>query len=362
MSQKYPVLIGDIGGTNVRLKLVKLAKDINEPPELIDKTKLIPSKYPSLENLFSEYLSKFKNTSNYPLYIVVGIPGIVQNNEIIKMANIPYWNKTNGDELAKKLQIKKIAFINDFTCHGYGIQSNLKKDIDYIIINDVPEIKDGVKVVIGPGTGLGMGFLIKNPENEFYTIGYSEGGHQDFHPKFNIYSEIREYYIKLLKINGLSIDRICSGQGLIPIYKYLLLNEKNLKINENLKIKIEKFDNFGQMDIVNELNIELVKNGLEKKCELCKKVLELFIGLFGEVCGDASLFYLPTGGLYLTGGLSVVLESLIKETNIFMEHFLNKDDSEHLLKTFPVYLVRNGDLGIIGAGEYARRLILKNEK
>ena len=362
MPQKYPVLIGDIGGTNVRLKLIKLSKDINETQEFIDKAKFSPIKFPSLENLLTEYLSKFKDTPNYPLYIVLGIPGLVKNNEIIKMANIPYWGKTNGDELAKKLKVKKITFLNDFTCHGYGIQSNLKKDIDYIIINDVPKTEGGVKALIGPGTGLGMGFLIKNSENEFYTIGYSEGGHQDFHPKFKIYREIREYYMKLLKIDGLSIDRICSGQGLIPIYKYLNLNENNLKVDENLRMKIEKFNDFAQSDIVNELNIELVKNGLEGKCELCKKVLELFIGLFGEVCGDASLFYLPTGGLYLTGGLSVALQSLIKETTIFMEHFLNKDNFDYLLKTFPIYLVKNGDIGIIGAGEYARRLILKNEK
>ncbi|MBQ2082982.1 MAG: glucokinase, partial [Lachnospiraceae bacterium] len=35
----------------------------------------------------------------------------------------------------------------------------------------------------GPGTGLGMGYLLKDEESEFYTIGSSEGGHQDYTAK-----------------------------------------------------------------------------------------------------------------------------------------------------------------------------------
>ena len=95
------------------------------------------------------------------------------------------------------------------------------------------------------------------------------------------------------------------------------------------------------------------------KCELSKKVLEYFIAIFGDVAGDVSLFSCPTGGLYLVGGLSVVLEPLITQTKIFMEHYLKKDNFEYLLKTFPIYLVKNGNLGMLGAQECARRLLLE---
>ena len=41
-----------------------------------------------------------------------------------------------------------------------------------------------------------------------------------------------------------------------------------------------------------------------------------------------------------------------------MEHFLSKDNFAFLLKTFPVYLIKNGDIGMIGAAECARRMLL----
>ena len=131
--------------------------------------------------------------------------------------------------------------------------------------------------------------------------------------------------------------------------------EKNGRIN----LKIDKFDDTPTSPAANEINIELVNKGLNGKCELSKTVLEYFISIFGDVAGDVSLFSCPSGGLYLVGGLSIVLEPLITGTNIFMEHFLKKDDFAYLLKTFPVYLVKNGNLGMLGAAECARRLLLE---
>jgi glucokinase len=78
----------------------------------------------------------------------------------------------------------------------------------------------------------------------------------------------------------------------------------------------------------------------------------------GDVAGDISLFSCPTGGLYLVGGISVAIEPLITGSNIFIEHYLNKDNFAFLLKTFPVFLVKNGNIGMLGAAECARRLLL----
>ena len=362
MSQKYPVLIGDIGGTNVRFQLMKISKDMNEPAELIEKIKISPQNFPSLEDAFESFLSKFKGTENYPLYAVVGIPGPVKNNEILGITNIFHWKNVKGEDIAKQTNIKQVIFLNDFTCCGYGIQTNLKLGEDYIVLNKGEVTPGGGKTVIGPGTGLGMGYLVKDPSCEYYTIGSSEGGHQDFCPKNALYNELREYTMKLLGQDNLSIERVCCGQGLVPIYKFLREKEKDIKRDEELGKKIDEFNDMKNVDGYNKLNIDLVKKGLDGSCELCRKVLELFIEIFAEVCGDACLFSVPSNGLYLTGGLSVVLEPLITGTPIFMKHFLNKDNFEYLLKTFPVYLVKNGDLGVLGAQECARRLIVKNEK
>ena len=249
----------------------------------------------------------------------------------------------------------------NFTFNGYGVQTKLKLGEDYIAINDVKPKSGGSKTIIGPGTGLGMGYLVKETGNEYFTIGASEGGHQDFTPKEKKYFELREFMIKLLKLEGLSIERVLSGQALIPMYKFLLKNEKGIKRDAELAEKIDKLTNFTQSKLTNEINMELTQKGVSGKCELSRKVLELFVEIFGEVAGDVSLFTLPTDGLYLVGGLSIALESIIKGTNIFMDHFINKDSFAFLLKTFPVYLVKNDDLGMLGAAECARRFLTDEE-
>jgi glucokinase len=362
MSQAYPVLIGDIGGTNVRLSIFKISKDINTPYKELSKEILPTQKYPSLEAAIEEFLAKYKNTENYPSYAVIGVPGPVKNNEILGLTNIPHWPKASGEEFAKKLNIKKFVFLNDFTCNAYGVQTNLKLNEDYIILNDVPAQKDGVKGIIGPGSGLGMSFLIKEPTNEYYTIGSSEGGHVDYMGKNKKHFELAEFTKKLLGQDLLSVERLCSGQGLIPIYKFLLSTEKDVKRDEEFGKKIDALTDLKKVVEVDKLNIELVQKGLKDECPLCKKTLELFIEIFGEVSGNFSLTCLPTNGLYLVGGLSIALEKLITSSKIFMDHFINKDNFQYLLKTFPVYLVKNGFIGVLGAAECGRRLVLQYEK
>ena len=337
-----------------------MSKDIDIAPVTLKKDKLSPNDFKSLEELFEKYLSTV-DENEYPLYAVIGIPGPVKGNEILHIQNIPHWPKANGDELAKKFKIKKFVFLNDFTCNGYGVQTKLKLGKDYIIVNDVKPQSGGSKTIIGPGTGLGMGYLVKETGNEYFTIGASEGGHQDFTPKEKKYFELREFMIKLLKLEGLSIERVLSGQALIPMYKFLLQYEKGVKRDKELGEKIDKFTDFTQSKLINEINIELTQKGINGKCELSKKVLELFVEIFGEVAGDVALFTLPTDGLYLVGGMSIALESIIMGSNIFMDHFINKDSFAFLLKTFPVYLIKNDDLGMLGAAECARRFLTDEE-
>ena len=79
--------------------------------------------------------------------------------------------------------MKSFAFINDFLAAGYGC-SILKKD-QYVALNEAGKKyednqKKTVKVVIGPGTGLGQGLLIRGMDGGLFEPFPSEGGHTDF--------------------------------------------------------------------------------------------------------------------------------------------------------------------------------------
>ena len=55
----------------------------------------------------------------------------------------------------------------------------LSKD-DVVQLNSAKERPNGVKAVVGPGTGMGEGYLTKSEYAPFYEIHPAEGGHTDF--------------------------------------------------------------------------------------------------------------------------------------------------------------------------------------
>ena len=358
----YNVLIGDIGGTNIRLRLLQMTKDIGIKPIIIKNELKSTFKFKSLEFLIKDFLSGL-NMNQKPQFAVLGIPGPVEDNQLLTLPNIPHWKLENGDDLGKRLGIKKFIFLNDFVCNGYGIQTNLKENIDYIKLNNVTAVKDGPRLMIGPGTGLGMGYLLKNKKDKYYTIGSSEGGGQDFSAKSEFLLRLRQFIKDEVGLENVSLGKICSGRSLIPIYKFLYLygneNKKKFERDPNLGKKIDVFNKYKQVDKVGELNVEITTKGLNGECELCRETLFLFTEIFAEIAGDLALFTLPTNGVYLLGGLTRILTPLVMNNTIFLNHFKNKDHFWFLLQKIPIYLIQNKDIGLLGATEAARRILEK---
>lgn len=95
--------------------------------------------------------------SNYPKLGVIGIAGPVNQNMVKEIANIQHWSPTDGTALGEIFKIEKFTLLNDFTAAGYGVSTLHHKDYT-IIGGHETKMKEGahsVKLVIGPGTGLG---------------------------------------------------------------------------------------------------------------------------------------------------------------------------------------------------------------
>ena len=363
--KKYNVLVADIGGTHIRFKLLKMTKNPDDEIETIDTTRLKTSDYESLEVLLKEYLSNI--ATNYPEIAVIGVPGPIQDNKIMNLPNIPHWKKEDGNELGKILNIKKFLFLNDFACNSYGVQTKLVLNKDYSIINQGEPNPDGAIALLGPGTGLGMGYLMKNKNDKYYIIGNSEGGHQFFASKNKELFELVEFVKKEYNLNYVIKENICSGQGMVPLYKFLLqkeIEEKGINGVERDKVlgeRVDNFHNYSDKKTRDELSNEITIKGVKGECPFSRKVVDYFIKILADIATDLSFMIFPSNGIYLLGGISVNLEPFIKETNNFMEYYLD-NDLKFILKKFPIYLVKNGNIGMIGAAEAARRILEKEEE
>ena len=359
MSKKIPILAGDRGGTNSRLTLLKISANEDDEQELIENKYFLSFNFQNVYELLTQFLKPYKGTPNYPRYAVFGVPGPIKNNTVLQFTNVIHWNSINGEELAKTMGIEKIVFLNDFVANGFGIQTKMKEDVDYVIINDKPIDPNGPKATLGPGTGLGVGYLTKKEGDKYYLVCGAEGSHSDFAPvneqQFQYMLFLQKYY----HVDHISTERATCGQAIIPIYKFFCQGKKDEipPHDEELFKEVKGFEGTTNSDAQIQINNKIVSKGLNKECELCEKTLNFFMELYGQAAGNISLMYLPSGGLYLLGGLSVAFQDLIINTDVWKNAFKAKGRLSSVLENTPVILIKVHDLGMRGSTEYCRRLI-----
>jgi len=86
---------------------------------------------------------------------------------------------------------------------------------------------------------------------------------------------------------------------------YEKLNEKSPLVKDDTLI------------LENITNKDIIQNGLNETCKICMEVIKLFQMIYGAAAGNVSLLTIPTGGVYLLGGLSLALEKNFLEKDTF---------------------------------------------
>jgi glucokinase len=83
---------------------------------------------------------------------------------------------------------------------------------------------------------------------------------------------------------------------------------------------------------------------------LCEKAMEIFVSAYGSETGVAALKFLPFGGLYLAGGVTVKnIKHIQNEKFRFMKSFHEKGRLSPAIDKIPLYVVMDQSLGQRGA-------------
>jgi len=87
-----------------------------------------------------------------------------------------------------------------------------------------------------------------------------------------------------------------------------------------------------------------------------QQAAQIMISAYGAEVGNASLKFIPTGGIYVTGGLTPKNIGLIQGADSpFMKAYLDKGRLTALLDTVPIFAVMTEDIGLRGARVCAER-------
>lgn len=183
------------------------------------------------------------------------------------------------------------TILNDFAAGTWGL---LTPDTNWTTLHD-GETDDNAlpKCLIGPGTGLGLGYLIPTPQGPH--VQRTHGGHMLATASTDEQALIIKTLQKTNPTQGVVFEHLVSGPGLFNIYTAL-----NLIAGKTSMLKTPE-------ELLDHKDHPIVQNTL--------RLFHEFFGLFARTVTITGHAY---GGLYLTGG---VLERLIEYDLFNFDHF-----------------------------------------
>lgn len=341
------LLAGDIGGTKTILRLV--AK-VNETFTTEFERQYISNEFPDLVPMAQRFIADAGEQSGklmQPSRACFAIAGPVVDNTS-QLTNLAW--RLSGDRLTKELHLDAVSLINDFEAVGYGVLGLNADDIHTLQPGSPSETSP--VAVIGAGTGLGQGFLIRQGGQS--QVFPSEGGHADFAPRSELDFQLLKYLRDKHQITRVSAERVVSGQGIVSIYQFLRdrgIAQESPELAEIINTWDKEAGQAKSVDPAAAIS-QAAQVGEDS---LAVQTMNIFVSAYGAEAGNLALKLLPYGGLYVAGGIAGKNLSLMT-TDKFLDAFTDKGRMSKLLEDIPVHIVLNPQVGLIGAARRAADL------
>lgn len=334
------ILAADIGGTNTRLGCFRTKG--GKTPEY-----LVGTRFDSKGDYLSVQISQTLELAREQLGVNIenacfAVAGIINPaGDYAVLGNLE-WG-VDCKKLLTETHLKKIILLNDFEALGFGtnfLSEDNKKDLltfphpggQYPVGNP-----KGTRAVIGPGTGLGHGILVKNAQHDLYFPVHSEGSHCDLAATNPLEWELVQFLRQsICKQTHPDYERVVSGPGIINIYNFLCIRGD---IGSPLRKNIEKAPD----------KAAAITENIEKD-PVCRQAIKLFLNFFARAAKNFALTCMATGGVYLGGGITPKILPIIG-AETFTEIFEDTDRPTHreALQEIPVRVILNPQTALLGA-------------
>ena len=300
MKESNCILIAELGATNARMALTM------EGTTLIESKEYLLTDFSSVDQLFEAYFEEIKQKASRG---IIGVAAPVLGEKIRFTNNNIMFNQRT---LKDKIFSKGLKVINDLELQAYAVED--LGDEEVLRIGEVKEEKEGSKVLISPGSGLGLAGIVDK------HIIFTEGGH------LNIPSDSQDIKEILKKFNqergrNPTFEDLMSGKGINYIYKCF-----NNSINSGYT------------------NEEILVNKVDSACLKTRKLMLYLLATYAKYI---ALIWGATSGVYFSGSIA---NSLLQpeELETFRADFENSPTMQELLVTIPVFLIKDLNLGLRG--------------
>ena len=303
-----------MGATNARLAITEDCKS------LVSKASYKMSEFKSLKYLLKHYIVE-NNISDFEIAGIIGVAAPVISNEVNFVNNNFSFSIK---EIESSFFQEGLKVLNDVQMQTYAL-NNYSEDKLIKIGNEI-NFSSGPKILVVPGTGLGLAILISGKSIA------TEAGHMNVPGNNNeIINLLDDFKRKNRRLA--TFEDLISGKGISYIYGVISKN-----FNHNLS------------------NYEIIKNANnDNNCFNTKKTILDILAIFLRY---SALTIGSIGGIYLAGSLVTSLFENIDFDN-FRTNFEKSETMDEFLKRIPLYLIKEDNLGFLGALEVCRNT--KNE-
>lgn len=328
------ILVADVGGTNLSLALLAPGAS---GYRLHRKARFSTQDEPSLLGPIRRFLASAPG--DHPVRACLSGAGPVLNRRI-HLTNAP-WDM-DGAALEQALGIP-VRLVNDFTALSCGVLELDLSDAGQVLPvphgdGSLPKADpQGLALVVGAGTGLGVGFIVRTPQGaRAYP---SEGGHIGL-PVFDEDSLALWRHLADGLPGPPGAELAVSGQGLARILRFLLDSGRAP----------------GTAGITTLLDLPPADQPAAISARAgsdpaCARAMAMFVDLYARVCAELCAAFLPTGGLFLAGGIAAKNLERFLEGGRFMSRFERnyRPHLEALTRETSVFITRDYDLSLYGA-------------
>jgi len=304
------VVLGDVGGTNARFAIL-------QDGVLGGIEHLKVANYQQFADALDAFMA-MRADHRAIRHALFGVAGVVERDRCV-MTNNPWI--VSADELRDRFGLSTIRIINDFEAVAWSLPHLAEEDL--CKIGGRKPDPAAPKVILGPGTGLGVAAYLQTKQGNLVVR--SEGGHATLASS----SAYEDAIIAKLRqqFGHVSAERALSGSGLENLYHAIA------------SLEAQTPPTLGAIEIT---QAAAVGNG-----GLGRVTVDIFCALLGSVAGNLALSFGALGGVYIAGGITPHLQDYLPVSQ-FRSRFEAKGRLTTYLESIPTYLILHDDPAFVG--------------
>lgn len=316
--------VADVGGTNARFAAF-------QGDQLVAT---VTHKTAQCDDLLAAAKAFSDTLAERPAVVVVAAAGPVRDNAVT-LTNAKH--ALSGEALRAATGANYAHVINDFAAAAWATFG--AEEAHLSVISGTPRLAPGTRIVIGPGTGLGVGALVFDGTN--YQAVTGEGGHVGTAPRnhyeFQVFEVLRRIWPEVFFGDTITLEAegLLSGTGLPMLYRAVQVVE--------------------DLPSTPVTPAEIFAHAKARSDVAATKTIDIFKAHLARVTGDYGLVFGGNSGIVFVGGMAQKNPWLFDDAFVSMVGDGGRFSAAR--RELNLYLLEYADAALFGAQRYAKRTL-----